>query len=261
MTALMTDRLSCELTALPQRDACFHITLHAPRANSLVPAFLEDLHRALDQLESSGAPKALITGGRNFSSGGDVGGFFAAATEGRAEPYARAVVPRLQDLVMRMIESPVIFASALRGAATGGSAGIVFASDLVAAAPCAFVQPYYGIMGYAPDGGWCALLPELIGTGPARGWLQANTRHQAEDLLRLGLVQAVDNDPETRARALLDAVETGTARAIKVLLWTKARKAAVRAGLDAETDAFVDLIARPETLSRMTAFLKPDGQD
>ena len=257
----MTDRLTCDLTELPSGEGCFHISLHAPRANSLVPAFLTDLHHAFDHLEKSGASKSLITSGRNFSSGGDVAGFYGAAHQDRAEAYARDVVPQLQDLVLRMIEAPVLIASAVRGAATGGSAGLVFASDLVTAAPNAFVQPYYGIMGYAPDGGWTATLPELIGLGPARGWLIANRRQKAPDLLQMGLAQAVSDDPEAQALHLLSSVETGTALASKRLLWTAERVARVRTALRAETEAFVQLIGRPEVLARMNDFLNPTGTE
>lgn len=240
-------------------EPCFRITMKAPRANALEPGLLRDLHQAFDALEQSGAGKALILGGGNFSTGGDVSRFHEAARNGRAEQYAEAVVPVLQDLVMRMITMPVVIASAVRGAATGGSAGIFFASDIAAAEPGAFVQPYYGVMGFAPDGGWTALLPELIGAGPAQGWLMANCRHGAGELQRLGLVQAVDADPEARAAELLGSIDTGSALAAKSLVWNSERLARVRAGLDAETAAFRTLIGRQGTLSRMAKFLQSTG--
>ncbi|NDW53884.1 enoyl-CoA hydratase/isomerase family protein [Aliiroseovarius sp. PrR006] len=255
----MSDRVSTDQVDLASGGSCFRIAMQAPRANALEPGFLADLHRCLDELEASGAQKALFTGGRNFSSGGDVGKFFEAAKRNNAEAYADQVVPVLQDLVMRMIELPVVFASEIRGAVTGGSAGIVFASDLVVAAPDAFVQPYYGVMGYAPDGGWTATLPELIGVGPVQGWLLANHRHATDALAQLGLVHAVDADPEARALALLDEVETGFALATKSMLWNDTRRSAVRAALDAETSAFRTLIGRQEVLSRMTQFLQSTG--
>jgi 2-(1,2-epoxy-1,2-dihydrophenyl)acetyl-CoA isomerase len=255
----MSGLVSCTETELSGGEPCFRITMQAPRANALEPGLLAELHHAFDALERSGAQKALIAGGRNFSTGGDVGRFFEAAQQGRAERYADQVVPVLQNLVLRMIESPVVFAAALRGAATGGSAGLLFAADLAAAAPDAFVQPYYGVMGFAPDGGWAALLPELIGAAPAQGWLLANTRHGAAELMRLGLVQAIDDEPETRALALLAGVEAGTALAAKQVIWNGTRRASLRAGLDAETAAFRELIGRQETLSRMKQFLQPTG--
>lgn len=255
----MKERISIDEITLLGGERCFKLTMKAPRANALEPEFLAELNRAFDDLEYSGVQKALIAGGRNFSSGGDVGRFLEAAQTNSAEEYADQVVPLLQDLVWRMITMPVLFASALRGAATGGAAGIVFASDLCTATPAAFVQPYYGVMGYAPDGGWTATLPELIGAGAAQSWLMANHRHGGEALMQLGLVQSVDEAPEERALALLDHVEIGSALATKSLIWTNERRARVRAALDAETKAFRTLIGRPEVLARMTQFLQPTG--
>ena len=99
----------------------------------------------------------------------------------------------------------------------------------------------------------------LIGAGPAQSWLMANHRHEAAELQRVGLAQAIDEDPEARALALLQGVEAGTALAAKSMIWNGARLAAVRAGLDAETAAFRKLIGRQETLSRMTEFLQSTG--
>ncbi|MCT4610358.1 MAG: enoyl-CoA hydratase/isomerase family protein [Pelagimonas sp.] len=255
----MSDKIALNTIDLPGGDPCFCIQMQAPRANALEPDFLSDLHRAFDALERSGIKKALLTGGRNFSSGGDVGRFHEASERGDVQRYATQVVPVLQELVMRMIELPVLTAAALQGAATGGSAGLIFASDLVAASHNAFVQPYYGVMGYAPDGGWTATLPELIGAGAAQGWLLANHRFDAEDLLRLGLVQSITEDPRDAALALLGAVETGSALATKSMIWNDSRKAAVSKALDAETQAFLNLIDRDETRARMTHFLQATG--
>jgi 2-(1,2-epoxy-1,2-dihydrophenyl)acetyl-CoA isomerase len=255
----MSELVAWHTEDLPNAEPCFQIEMKAPRANALEPGLLRDLHRAFDALEQSGAQKALISGGRNFSTGGDLGRFAEAAQLGQIESYTEQVVPVLQALVLRMIEMPVVLATAIRGAATGGSAGLVFASDLVVAAPDAFVQPYYGVVGFAPDGGWTALLPELIGGANARGWVMANHRHGAEQLTSLGLVQAVDQNPEMRAMALLTDIDIGTAISTKSLFWRDAGRAHVKTRLDAETEAFRALIGRPETLTKMQDFLQPSG--
>ncbi|MES0864306.1 enoyl-CoA hydratase/isomerase family protein [Ruegeria sp. SCPT10] len=255
----MSELVVCDQLTLQNDEPCFRIRMQAPRANALEPALLQELHHAFDALEHSGCKKALMTGGRNFSTGGDVGRFFDAAQRGDAATYADAVVPALQKLILGMISLPVVIASAIQGAATGGSAGLVFASDIVTAAPGAFVQPYYGVMGFAPDGGWTALLPELIGTGHAQSWLMTNARHGADRLETMGLVQAVDADPEMRALAELGGIETGSALATKSMIWTEARRATVQAGLDAEAAGFQKLIGRQETLSRMAVFLQETG--
>lgn len=254
----MTEMVTLETLKAPDGEPLIQIRMQAPRANALEPGFLDALHGAFDEVEGSGSQRAVLVAGRNFSTGGDVGRFHEAAQRGEAVSYAEHVVPPLQSLIMRMLEMPVVFAAGVRGATTGGSAGLVFASDLVVAAPDAFMQPYYSVMGFAPDGGWTALLPELVGAGLARSWVMSNRRQQAPDLERLGLVDAVDPEPEERAIALLTELDTGTALATKAVIWNADRRATVKAQLDAEAAAFQSLIGRPETLERMRSFLQLD---
>ncbi|WP_170363826.1 enoyl-CoA hydratase/isomerase family protein [Ruegeria arenilitoris] len=253
----MSKLVAWHIEDLPNSEPCCLIRLQAPRSNALEPGILDELHLAFDALEQSDVKKALISGGRNFSTGGDVGRFAEATRVGQVESYTAKVVPVLQALVLRMVEMPVVLASAVRGAATGGSAGMVFASDLVVASPDAFVQPYYGVVGFAPDGGWTALLPDLIGGANARGWIMANHRQGSQQLRSLGLVQAVDQDPETRTAKLLAQIETGTALATKSLFWDDKRRAVVKTRLEAETESFRAMIGRPETLTKMQEFLQP----
>lgn len=242
------------LTPRPAEDRV-DIALRAPRANALEPGLLDDLRRALDRAEAAAPGAVLLTGGRNFCSGGDVARFHAAALAGEAVAYARRVVPALQDTVLRLLAFPATVAVAARGAVTGGGAGFLFAADLAVVAPDGFVQPWYGPMGFAPDGGWTALLPERIGAGAALAWLAGNRRHGAGDLVALRLAAAADSTPEDRAAALLAASDPASRRAARALVWDADRIAAVRRRLDAETAAFLDLIGRPETRDRMAAFL------
>ena len=110
-------------------EGVFRLTLCGPRANALEPGILREFHAGLDALDASGAERAVIAGGRNFCSGGDVAAFFRAANP---EAHADAVVPLLQDALRRMVEMPVIFAVAARGAITGGGAGLLFALAVLA---------------------------------------------------------------------------------------------------------------------------------
>ena len=252
----MTDLVTFQQGDLQGGEPYGLISMKAPRANALEPELLAALHKTLDALEKSEVAKALITGGSHFSTGGDVAQFWDAARSGQAEQYSDTVVPPLQSLILRMIEMPVLFASAVRGAVTGGAAGILFASDLAVAAPDAFVQPYYGVMGFAPDGGWMAVLPELVGGAVARSWLMANQRKSAQDLQNLGLIQTIATDPEDQARDLLRHIETGTARAAKDIFWHDTRRASVKIGLANEAKAFRKLIGHPTTKARMHEFLQ-----
>lgn len=251
----MTPLVQTSVEPLANAAPCFHIALSAPRSNALEPGLLNDLHRALDALEASGARAAVITGGRNFSTGGDVGRFFDAVMLGEGAAYAKAVVPALQNLVLRMIEMPVIFACAARGATTGGAAGLLWAADTVVLSPDAFVQPYYATVGFAPDGGWTAVLPERIGVGKAYNWLLKDTRHTATELHQLGLARTIDAAPEARAASILAQMDLDVALEAKALMWDGARRALVEDRLAAETAAFLRRIQAPETRQKMAEFL------
>lgn len=243
-------------------ERCFTLALAAPRANALEPGLLAALHAGLDALERSGARLALLSGGRNFSSGGDVARFAEAAARGEARAYAETLVPLLQDALLRMIALPVLFGVAARGAVTGGSAGFLFAADLAVLAPGAFVQPWYSRVGFAPDGGWTALLPERVGAGAALRWLLADDRLDAGGALARGLADAVDPEPEARALALLGEGDTGARLAAKALVWDGPRRAETARRLAAETSAFLDRIGRPEVRAGMARYLdgRKEGQ-
>jgi 2-(1,2-epoxy-1,2-dihydrophenyl)acetyl-CoA isomerase len=240
----------------PAEAPCFRIRLDAPRANALEPVLLADLHVALDAAEASGTGRVLLCGGRNFSSGGDVARFHAAAAEGRAEAYADSVVGQLQDALYRLLAMPAIVAVAARGAVTGGAAGFLFAADIAVLSPEAFVQPCYDMVGFAPDGGWTALLPDRIGAGAAAELLLRNRRLSAAEARAMGLAAEVDVAPEDRAAATLSALDPGAALAAKALIWDAERRALARRRLAAEAAAFRARIGRPEVREKMAHFLK-----
>lgn len=252
----MTTRVITETVHVSDGTLCARLTMAAGRANSLEPELLKDLASALDWAEAQDASVILLCGGLNFSSGGDVRGFHAASLGGEATTYANQVVPRLQAIIARLIAMPRMVVVAARGAITGGSAGFLFAADLAVLAPDAFVQPYYSHVGFAPDGGWTALLPERIGAGRAAEWLQSDRRLSAKALCDAGLATEISDNPEGRAMELAASGEITTRLAAKALIWDSARRSQVEARLDAETAAFLDRIAEPDTARGMSRFLE-----
>jgi 2-(1,2-epoxy-1,2-dihydrophenyl)acetyl-CoA isomerase len=255
----MTAKVAFDEVNLRGGLVCARLTLAGGRANALEPGLLGDLTAALDRAEARDARVILLCGGRNFSSGGDVRGFHAATLDDRGQNYARTVVPLLQTVVARLIGMPRLVVVAARGAITGGSAGLLFAADLAVLAPDTFVQPYYPQVGFAPDGGWTALLPERIGAGRAAEWLQSDRRLSAQALCDAGLATMVSDAPEDQALELVASGEIGTRLMTKALIWDSARRGQVEARLDAETAAFLERIGQPDTLRGMSRFLEQMG--
>ena len=124
----------------------------------------------------------------------------------------------------------------------------------------AFVQPYYALMGFAPDGGWTALLPHRIGAARASGWIASDARLHADELLRIGLADRVCA-PEALQSAALAAAQDAAALDPEIILdsrhLTGFDAKTLSAALEAERQAFLTHIVRPETLDRMRAFTAP----
>ncbi len=237
------------------------IGFDAPRANSLEPALLDDLVNALDVAEAAETPIVrLSAAGRNFSSGGDLGRFIAASDAGDLEDYAHKVVGALQALIVRMLDFPAVIVTAARGAVTGGSAGLLFASDVVLLADDAFIQPYFAEVGFSPDGGWTALLPDLVGPRRALAWQYANRRLTADEAVAEGLAVAVAPS-DTLEAAHDDLIASYATRdldamiAAKQLVWDSPRLDVIHRRLVAEEAAFCRNVTRPAVDAGMRRFV------
>lgn len=242
------------------------IRLNRPgRGNALTPDLLETLLEALSQCGDARA--VVLTGqGRAFSSGGDIREFHARADDPAAlEGFGIAVVSALNQAILALRALPCPTVAAVNGPVTGGAIGLMLSCDIGVMSQDAFIQPYYAKMGFAPDGGWTALLPERIGAARTASWLALDDRVSALAAFEMGLadrlypsesfaegVQTIlaglaGHDPEVAvtARRLLEAREIHDALSTR---------------LERELSAFTRLLVRPETRARMAAFLGPRAE-
>ena len=234
------------------------ITLNRPeRHNSLVPELLEQLLAGLAEVAARPEVRVLVlqANGRSFSTGGDLGGFVEHLDD--LERYAERLVGLLNETIVALIDLPVPVVAAVHGIVTGGSLGLVLASDVVLMTPQASLTPFYSVVGFSPDGGWSALLPDVIGRKRAAGLLLTNGTVTAEQAVAWGLAsRLVSADAlydEARATALaIAAMQPGAVRAIKRRLWADVP---VAQRLEAERRSFVDQIVTAEARAGMAAFL------
>jgi 2-(1,2-epoxy-1,2-dihydrophenyl)acetyl-CoA isomerase len=241
-----------------------YLTLDRPeRRNALVPELVDGLREAISGLDCDGLLAAVIgASGATFSSGGDIAAFFSAALRSveDAEAYAKRVVGGLHDCIKALIALPVPVVARVQGFATGGACGLIFASDIVVMADDAFFQPYYAEVGFAPDGAWTALLPEIIGPGRAVAFQATNRRISAAEAVALGLAttavssNALDAEIEHLVGQIA-AKAPGTLRATRALVWDQTRRGAIAARLDAEERLFIERIGLPETRAGMERFM------
>ncbi len=235
------------------------VTLNRPeRHNALVPELLEELLAALRGLEDQ-SPRAMILAaeGRSFSSGGDVAGFYACPREER-RAYSQRVVGLLNDTILQLLRLPFPTIAAVHGMVTGGSIGLVLGCDLAVAGPKAHFAPWYVNVGFSPDGGWTALLPERIGRARALEIQLLNGTISAQQALEWGLANRLAEEGRERAlagqlAATLCDKKAGSVR--RTLQLARPDLHRVTAALDAELQGFLDQIDTEEADRGMAAFL------
>lgn len=236
------------------------VTLDRPfRHNSLVPELLEQLCDAWQAAEADPEVRACVLAaeGRSFSTGGDVRAFSEHAG-GDLAGYASTTVGLLNRAILSMVELPVPIVAAVHGMVTGGSLGLVLAADLVLVAPEATFTPWYGVVGFAPDGGWTAMLPDVIGRSRAADVLYGNRTIDADLAVAWGVANRVVPAERLRDEAVAVAgaiagMVPGAIRHAKRGLWPDVDRLATR--LEAERRRFVEQVVTEEARAGMERFL------
>ncbi len=168
------------------------ITLqNGKRHNTLTLPLLEQLNECFKIVAQNSTLKAveLRAEGKSFSTGGDLKGF--SENLHQIEEYSHTLVGLLNDTMMRMFRLPIPIITKIHGPVTGGSFGLVLASDLIAMADDAFFAPYYVDVGFAPDGGWSVIFPERVGVHKAKSIQLLNQHIDSNTAVQLNIVDVV----------------------------------------------------------------------
>lgn len=236
------------------------VTLNRPeRHNSLVPELLEKLLETIEAIGSNENLRAMVlqANGPNFSTGGDALGF-VNHLDG-IESYSRNLVGLLNRMILALFDLRIPVIAAVQGMVTGGSMGLVLASDVVLAAREASFRPYYSVVGISPDGGWTALLPSIIGRQRTASVLMQNQTISADQALIWGIASQVVPSEDLRKEAMdLAAIivenKPGSIYHTKRLL--NLDRASLEIRLEAELEHFVQLIVTEEGREGFVTFLR-----
>ncbi len=177
---------------LDRDDSLLRLRLARPRANLVDAAMIAALDHALSDHASNPNISCVLLDaeGPHFS--------FGASVEEHLPGQCADMLSSLHGLIIRMIEYPVPILAAVRGQCLGGGLEVVCgASQIFAATDAKFGQPEIKLAVFAPAAS--CLLPERIGQANAEDLLFSGRSISAEEALRMGLVQAVDQSPETAA--------------------------------------------------------------
>lgn len=228
------------------------------RHNSVIPELLDELYEAIERAQRNPEVRALVmqTAGPVFSTGGDVAAFYDHRDDIAA--YANRTVGRLNDVILALRRGPDPVITVVDGLVTGGALGLVLASDIALATPGAEITPYYSVVGFSPDGGWTALLPDRIGPGRTVSVLVTNETISAEMAVQWGIATELVETGQARERAekiarTIVRMKLGPVRSAKRLI--RQNDVDLEPRLAAERRAFVSQIRTDEAMAGMRDFL------
>jgi len=202
------------------------LTVNRPdKLNALSQEVLSDLSAAIETLRHTDAVRAaVITGtGKAFVAGADIAAMTSMTeAEGRGfGALGHGVFAAIENL-----RFPVI--AAVNGFALGGGCELALACDFIyASSKARFGQPEVNL-GIIPGFGGTQRLPRRVGSAFARELIYTGKMIDAQEALRIGLVNGVFEADEL----LAEATKTAAAIASKGPLAVAAAKRLIRDGAD-----------------------------
>lgn len=227
------------------------VTINNPKArNALSREVLHRLLKVLNELSEDRTCRALvITGaGSHFSGGADITPLLAerSLSEGRFRLQLVHQVTR----AFASFPKPVI--SAVEGYAAGAGLSLVAASDYAVSSSSAKYMAAFAKVGLMPDMGLLWTLPQRIGLPHAKRMFATACIVQAEEALRLGLVEQIVES----GKALETAIEVAKSYTVCAPMPMAVMKAAYASGIATLEDAL-----RSEMDNQAALFLTKDNRE
>lgn len=238
------------------RDLVTTITLNRPeKLNAFTGAMREDLAAALRAAEGR---VVVITGaGRAFCAGGDVELMSSLQESGDVATFRRLLdAGREVVLQIATMDKPVI--ASINGVAAGAGCNLALACDYrMASEEAKFAQSFVRI-GLNPDWGGTWFLPRIVGRSTAFEMMTTGRVVEAEEALRIGLVDRVVAAGKLagETRKLAETIAAGAPNAIAAI--KRALSASDRAELakqiDFESDSQIKAFSSSEAAEGIAAF-------
>jgi enoyl-CoA hydratase len=240
-------------------NGLFLITINRPeKLNALNREVITELGEALLEIDTNPAIKAAIitgAGPKAFVAGADISEFTSLDAAGGS-----ALAEKGQHLVFNRIENctkPII--AAVNGFALGGGCELAMACHFrLASSNAKFGQPEVNL-GLIPGYGGTQRLTQLVGKGKAMELMMTGAMIDAQEALRLGLVNYV-SEPEAlleKSRELLSVIISKAPLAVaKIIELVNVAAIGSPDGLKKEIDAFGELFGTEDMKEGATAFLE-----
>jgi enoyl-CoA hydratase/carnithine racemase len=230
--------------------AVMRIVFNRPdKKNALDREMYLTIIAALSDAEADADVRAVLFAGAGgaFTAGNDLNDFHAGPRPGEEFPALRFV------RALAGFTKPLV--AAVAGDAVGVGTTMLFHCDLVYAAPNARFKMPFVDLGLVPEAGVSLLAPRLFGHAKAAQYLLLCESFDAQEALRLNLVNAVTDDPlaaaSDAARRLSQKAAEAVAASRRLL---RGDPALLRERIDEEGRLFGEALATPATRARLEAF-------
>ncbi|HEU0303081.1 MAG TPA: enoyl-CoA hydratase-related protein [Gaiellaceae bacterium] len=222
--------------------------------NALDSPTLTDLHHRLAELAVDDEARAVVltgAGDRAFVAGADIK---AMAAMDESEARAWGDLGHETASLLETMPKPTI--AAVNGFALGGGCELALACDIRYASSVAKLgQPEVSI-GIIPGWGGTQRLPRVVGIGRAKELIMTGRLVDAEEALRIGLVNALFAPEELLDRSL-ELARTLAEKSPLVLAAAKqAMNETLYGDLHAEAAAFAGLFGSHDQREGMAAFIE-----
>jgi enoyl-CoA hydratase len=252
------------LIAVTREDAVAVLTIDRPEAmNALDVGTLTELRGRLVELRGEDGVGAIVltgAGDRAFAAGADIK-YMSALSVDEAKEWGG-----LGHEVGSLLETaPKATIAAVNGFALGGGCELALACDLRYAATSAKLGQPEVNLGIFPGWGGTQRLTRVCGLGVAKDLILTGRVVDAEEALRIGLVNGVFEPGELMEKTL----EVARTIASKGPLAVAAAKVAINhalqgehvENLQAEADSFGELFSSEDAREGMTAFIEKREPD
>ncbi len=233
------------------------VTIDRPKAlNALNPDVLAELKATFEAIDQNTVRCVILTGAgeKSFVAGADIGSM-STMTKAEGEAFGK-----LGNDIFRMIETfPLPVIAAINGFALGGGNELAMSCDIrICSDNAVFGQPEVGL-GITPGFGGTQRLARLVSPGMAKQMVYAALNIDAQEALRIGLVNAVYPQAELMEAAMKLATKISRNAPIAVRNCKKAMNDGLQVDMDQaiviEEKLFGDCFETHDQVEGMACFL------
>ena len=233
------------------------VTIDRPKAlNALNPDVLAELKATFEAIDQNAVRCVILTGAgeKSFVAGADIGSM-STMTNAEGEAFGK-----LGNDIFRMIETfPLPVIAAINGFALGGGNELAMSCDIrICSDNAVFGQPEVGL-GITPGFGGTQRLARLVSPGMAKQMVYAALNIDAQEALRIGLVNAVYPQAELMEAAMKLATKISRNAPIAVRNCKKAINDGLQVDMDQaiviEEKLFGDCFETHDQVEGMACFL------